>query len=44
MERGFIDYDDFRDQLDAVDLSYLEESGEARELFHAIKKRWIGVE
>ena len=44
VERGFVDYDDYRDQLDAVDLAYLEESGEARELFNVIKKRWIGVE
>ena len=40
LRRGFRDYADFKDQLDAIDLS-LEECKEASELYEAVRKRGL---
>lgn len=41
IERGFKDYDDFKDQLEAVDLTLLEECAEAKELYDVCCKRGL---
>ena len=38
INRGFKDYADFKDQLDAIDLAYLEESAELKDLFELLRK------
>lgn len=37
IQRGYKDYDDFKDQLDAIDLGYIKEEEEALNLFHILK-------
>lgn len=41
IERGFIDYEDFKRQLDAIDLQYMVESDEAYALFNTFKSRGL---
>lgn len=38
IKRGFKDYNDFKNQLDAIDLAYVEESNECLELFNLLNK------
>lgn len=41
IERGFKDYDDFKDQLEAIDLGLLEECAEAKELYDICCRRGL---
>lgn len=41
IERGFINYDDFKDQLEAIDLLYLSECEEAKELYDTCCKHGL---
>lgn len=38
IKRGFEDYQDFKDQLDAIDLAYMEDNEKLRELFELLRK------
>lgn len=38
ISRGYEDYDDFKDQLDAIDLAYIEDSNKCKELFTLLSK------
>lgn len=38
IKRGFEDYQDFKDQLDAIDLAYMEDNDKLRELFELLRK------
>lgn len=41
IERGFIDYEDFKKQLDAIDLQYMVESDEAYALYNTFKSKGL---
>jgi hypothetical protein len=38
IERGFNGYDDFKDQLDAIDMAYISDSAELIRLFNALNR------
>lgn len=38
IKRGFEDYQDFKDQLDAIDLAYMEDNDKLKELFELLRK------
>ena len=38
IKRGFINYKDFKDQLNAIDLAYVEDNDELMELFNLLRK------